>query len=305
MKPLLVIMGPTAVGKSEIAVKLARRLGGEIISADSRQVYRGLDVLTAKPSPELQRQARHHLIGVVEPAEEVNAFSFGELAAAAIDDCRRRGVLPILCGGSGLYIRAVTEGLFADGKADREARCRWERELARVGAEELHRRLARVDPETSVHVAAADGRRIVRALEVHEMSGETISAKRAAAHGPAREAHAVKYVLTRDRAELYRRIDERLKRMVEAGLLREIKEVSSVAANSLFLESLGCRALLSHSRGELGLDEALERTARETRNYAKRQLTWFRKERDATWINLSELAEEKAVERIVDGCGML
>ncbi len=299
---LLVIAGPTAVGKSEVAVEVAKRLDGEIINADSRQIYRGLDILTAKPSSALRRAVRHHLVGVVKPGDEVNAFDFGQRAEKAIGGCLRRKRAPILCGGSGLYIRAVTDGLFPGARSDPVIRRQFLREVT-MHPRQMHAALARVDPLAAAEISPNDLRRIARGLEVYAAGGGPISSKQAEGRQAPPRWTAFKFVLTRQRQELYQRCDRRVDAMLAQGLLAEVRSMAKRAPNHLMLESLGCRELLAHLRGEISLETALTRMKQATRNYAKRQLTWFRKERGARWIDLSEVKAKEAVEMIVSEFG--
>ncbi len=282
---LVVILGPTASGKTATAIRLAEAIGGEIVSADSMQVYRGLDIGTAKPTREERMRVPFHLLDVVDVDEDFTVVDFQRLAAESVEDIRSRGRVPILCGGTGFYIRAFLEGYAMDRlPSDAALRERLNREALESGVEALYARLAEVDPEAAARIGRNDRFRIVRALEVCEAGGRPFSSLQTKAPIPLR---SLKVGLCWSRSELYRRIDERAAAMLEAGWLQETRDLLSkgYAETAVAKRALGYRWLISHLNGEMTLDEALEMIRRDTRRYAKRQMTWFRKEPDVNWIS--------------------
>lgn len=300
-RKLLAVVGPTAVGKSEVGVRLAEALGGEIVSADSMQVYRGLDIGTGKVTLEERRGIPHHLLDVVEPAETFSAAQYEKLALAAITGIRARGRLPILVGGTGLYYRVVVrEYLFAGPGADPELRARLTGEARAEGSPALHRRLAGVDPVAASRLHPNDLRRIIRALEVYTLTGVPISAQQQASPEP--RFDLVSVALTAPRENLYQRIDRRVEQMLARGLLAEVRALVArgLASWLTAVQALGYKEFFPYLRGEEELPAAVARLKQETRRYAKRQLTWFRREPGLRWLDRESCADESAaVERIV------
>jgi tRNA dimethylallyltransferase len=282
---LLVIAGPTASGKTALALELAERRGGEIVSADSQQLYRYFDIGTAKPGEEELRRVPHHLVSVVEPSEQLNAGRYRELAEAAIADIRARGRLPIVAGGTGLYLKVLLHGVMPGPGASPEIRARIKREAAEQGREALHRRLAEVDPESAARILPRDLVRVERALEIYELTGAAASATRRA-HGFQEQRHRFRmYVLDPPRESLYSAIDARVQRMFERGLLEEVRSlVARGFRDAPPMRSLGYAQALAAVEGRLSVEAAIETAARQTRRYAKRQITWFRKETGAEFI---------------------
>jgi tRNA dimethylallyltransferase len=288
--PLVVLCGPTAAGKTALALDLAGRLPFEAISADSRQVFRGMDIGTAKPTLSERQRLPHHLLDVADPGESFSAADFVRLARPVVAALAAAGKRPLLVGGTGLYIRALTEGLLDAPAADpflREA-------LRKVEAEEgegtLHRRLCDRDPEAAARIHPRNLVRIIRALEVLELSGQRISEmQRAHAFGE-RPFRLLKIGVMPAREELMRRIDLRAERMLAEGLLEEVRGLlaQGYGAQSKAMRTIGYREMAQHLGGELSLDEALARIKTETRRYAKRQLTWFRADPSIIWVDSSE-----------------
>jgi tRNA dimethylallyltransferase len=308
---LVVVLGPTGVGKSRLAVELALRFDGEIINADSQQVYRGLDIGTAKPGPEERARVPHHLIDIVEPDEEFDAARYRELAARAAREIAARGRAAIVCGGTGLYIKALLRGLFRGPARDPALRESLAREAGERGIEVLYRRLREVDPEAARAIHPHDRQRIVRALEVFAKSGKRFSEWHREHAFRNREFEALKIGLDRERAELYRRIDQRCEAMVSAGLVEEVRGLvargHSLGAASL--RSVGYRHIGFYLTGKMTLDRALEAMKRDTRRLAKRQLTWFRADPEVRWFHpereregiFAAVAEFLSGERAVSG----
>nr|PZN44287.1 MAG: tRNA (adenosine(37)-N6)-dimethylallyltransferase MiaA [Bacillota bacterium] len=286
MRPrVLVIAGPTAVGKTETAILVARRLGGEIISADSMQVYRGFDIGTAKPTPAEQQGIPHHLIDIRDPWEEFSVVDFQNLADQLIREINARGRLPILVGGTGFYIRATLRSYtFAELETDGSVRAALYAEADRIGAPALHRRLAEVDPEAAARIHPNDKLRIVRALEVYTLTGQPIS--RLQQQAGDRYDHLL-VGLQMDREELYRRINQRVDRMLAAGWLEEVRRLLAAGGPPRRgpMANLGYRELVAYLRGLATWEETVDWIKRNTRRYAKRQLTWFRREPDIRWVD--------------------
>lgn len=297
---LLIIAGPTAVGKSAAAVALAKRLGGEVISADSMQVYRGMDIGSAKVTQEEMEGVPHHLIDVMDPHEDYNVVRFQQMAKAAAADILSRGKLPILCGGTGFYIQAFLYDIDFTKEPERETRelvlleqNLWKQAETEAGREALHRTLTEKDPEAAQAIPCANVKRVIRALVFCALHGKPISAHNR--EQEARKALACPYdarffVLTDARPALYQRINERVDRMMEAGLLEEVRSLrdSGVSRSSTAMQGIGYKELCAYLAGESSLEETVDRIKQHSRQYAKRQLTWFRRERQVIWIDRSK-----------------
>jgi tRNA dimethylallyltransferase len=279
------LVGPTASGKTSLAVAVARRLPVEAIACDSRTVYRGLDVGTAKPTADERAALPHHLLDVAEPWEDFSAARFAELADRAIADIAARGRLPLLVGGAGLYLRAVLEGVFAAPPKDPALRAALERHAAEVGPGEIHRELAAVDPATAARLPPNDVVRIVRALEVYRLTGRPISWHHERDRDRPPRYRAVVLALAPDRDELARRMRIRAEAMFDEGLVEEAVRLAADPRTRARLERLmGYREALLLAAGAIDRDEAIRRTALEQRRYAKRQLTWFRAVPEVRWL---------------------
>jgi tRNA dimethylallyltransferase len=301
MKPeIVLVVGPTAVGKSKIALELAQEIGGEIINADSQQVYRYMDIGTEKPSKAEQEMVRHHIIDVVNPDQEFNAAIFCRLAAASITDIESRGSNAIVCGGTGLYIKALTRGLFVGPAQDARIRASLKEELETHGLNFLYNRLVNVDPAATSRIHPNDQQRIMRALEVYELTGKPMSEWQEA-HGFGDQPYDTLTIgLDRERTELYERINHRCDKMIKAGLLDEVTGLveKGYGLDLRPLKSVGYRHMGLVLKGEMSLDEALELMKRDTRRLAKRQLTWFRGVNEIHWYHPNDKAEIiAAVER--------
>ncbi|UPT61781.1 MAG: tRNA (adenosine(37)-N6)-dimethylallyltransferase MiaA [Hyphomonadaceae bacterium JAD_PAG50586_4] len=277
MKPALVIMGPTASGKSALALALAGRIGGEIVNADSMQVYADFRVLTARPTREEEAQAPHHLYGHVDAARLYSTGRWLQDALAAIADIRARGRTPILVGGTGLYFKALTQGLADIPAADEETRAALRERVVFEGAPALHAELAARDPVTAARLESNDAPRILRALEVLETTGESISALQANTKPALARGEWIGLALTPDREALYAAINLRFDKMLAQGALDEVRAFVARALDPALpaMKAHGAPALMAHLRGELTLAEAAEIGKRDTRRYAKRQFTWI------------------------------
>ena len=284
--PLVAIVGPTASGKSALALRLARERGGEIVSCDSLQVYRGLDVGSAKATPEERAAVPHHLVDVADPGGAFSAADYARLAREALGGIRSRGKLPIVAGGTGLYLRALLQGLFAGPSRDDALRARLEAAADRFGDARVHRLLARVDPEAAARIRPRDRVRVVRALEVYRATGRPISEGHRGETEPLRGYSVLVVGLDPGRDELRRAITERTRRMVEAGLVEEVRGLlaGGLDPGARPLQAIGYRQALAVARGELGVEEAEQAIVASTLRFAKRQRTWFRHQAEARWF---------------------
>ena len=284
---LLVVLGPTAVGKSRVAVDLALRFGGEIISGDSIQVYRGFDIGTDKPGLDARRGVPHHLIDIVEPEVQFTAADFVREALAAARGIASRGRLPIVAGGTGLYIKALVDGLFPGPGRDPEVREALEAEARDAGLDILFRRLESVDPEYARKIRGRDRVRIIRALEVYMTTGRPISQHFQDTRSPVMGRTVLRLGLRLEREALCRRIEDRVERMFARGLIDEVRGLleKGVPESAPPFRALGYNHVLRHLRGEIGRDEAVALTKTDTRQYAKRQMTWFRKMAGVVWFS--------------------
>ncbi len=294
--PLVILTGPTAVGKSKLAVELARQIGGEIISADSMQVYRGMDIGSAKITPEEMQGIPHHLIDELDPWEPFHVVRFQELAGKYIREIVSRRRIPILTGGTGFYIQAVLYGIdFTENGSDPSFREFLERTAEEQGPQVLHDMLREVDPESAAAIHVNNVKRVIRALEFYHETGEKISqhnAQERQKESPYRFAY---FVLNEERSVLYDRIGRRVDAMMEQGLLEEVRTLQQKGCTPgmVSMQGLGYKELLSYLEGNCSLEEAVRLIKRNTRHYAKRQLTWFRREREVIWVNKNQFGGDK------------
>ena len=284
---LVIILGPTAVGKSDVALDIAAELYGEIVNADSQQVYRYLDIGTGKPSVEDRARVPHHLIDLVNPDEEFNAALFRQLAMTGIGDIHQRERNAIVCGGTGFYLKALTQGLFVGPGQDSRIREKLERDIGENGLAVVYNRLVKIDPSVTSTIHPNDRQRIIRALEVFELTGKPLSEwqkEHAFGDDP---YEIVKIGLNRDRAELYDRINRRCERMIQNRLFEEVRGLISKGYGLELkpLRSVGYRQMGAVLNGVLSLEDALEEMKQETRHLAKRQLTWFRSDTEIRWFH--------------------
>ncbi len=289
-KNLLVILGPTCVGKSTTAIKIAGIFDGEIINCDSRQVYKGFDIGTDKMSLDQRGNIPHHLLDIISSSTPFNAADFSKLALEAIENIRKKNKIPIITGGTGLYLKALLDGLFPEGKSDPNIRNRLEAEAETNGLKSLSDRLKTVDPLYAEKIGTNDKFRIIRALEVFEATNISLTEQFAQTHSLVADFHILKIGLKIDRQILYTKIEKRVDEMFKRGLVNEVKKLldSGVKAESHPFRALGYKHVLKHLRRELTLGEATILTKRDTRHYAKRQMTWFRKMEGIEWFNPEE-----------------
>jgi tRNA dimethylallyltransferase len=283
---LVAIVGPTASGKSALGVSLAERLGGEVLACDSTQVYRGFDIGTAKPTADERRGVPHHLIDVVDPSEVFHAGEYRLRALRVLEDLTRRGKVPILTVGTGLYLWALLEGLCAAPARSEELRERLRQRATGRGAGYLRRILERLDPEAAGRIGERDEPKMIRAIEVRLLSGRPISALHREGRKPLEGYRALKIGLMPPRAALYERIHRRVEAMVAAGWIEEVRKLvdSGVPATAKPFQFIGYREWREFIEGKIGKEEALERIRQATRRYAKRQITWFRREVGVLWL---------------------
>ncbi|MFY9140128.1 MAG: tRNA (adenosine(37)-N6)-dimethylallyltransferase MiaA [Thermacetogeniaceae bacterium] len=302
--PLVVITGPTAVGKSEIAVELALKFNGEIISADSVQLYKYFNIGAAKLTKEEQKGIPHHLFDILEPDQPFSVAEYQKLARKKIQEINERGKLPFLVGGTGLYIQSVIDPYeFPETTGHEEIRKKLRKIWSQGGKEELYQRLQKIDPDAAKRIHPNDFRRISRALEVYYLTGKTISSyirKRK------KSLYNLAMIgLTRQRSELYQRIEARVDKMFADGLIEEVKSILEMGYDPKIkpLQSLGYKQVVEYLMGECDQAEAIASTKKATRNYAKRQLTWFRRDDRIRWFSLSEERTEQLLKRIaIDIC---
>lgn len=294
--PLVILTGPTAVGKTELSVELAKQIGGEIISADSMQVYRGMDIGSAKVMPEEMQGIPHYLIDEFDPSEEFHVVKFQEYAKKYIQEICAKGKIPILVGGTGFYIQAVLYDIdFTENGEDHSYREMLQEIADTKGAEALHEMLRAVDPASADAIHANNVKRVIRALEFYHETGQKISEHNEEERQKESPYNFVYFVLNDDRERIYQRIDLRVDKMLESGLVDEVKtlQAQGCTRDMVSMQGLGYKEILDYLSGALPYEEAVRILKRDTRHFAKRQLTWFRRERDVTWVNKNELGYDK------------
>lgn len=304
--PVIVLAGPTAVGKTSLSLRLAKALDAEIISADSMQVYRGMNIGTAKIPAEERAGIPHHLIDVADPSEDFSIARYVRLGREVIRDLDTRGKVPLVVGGTGFYIQALLKDLdFSEEKKEGTLREEYRLLAETEGTKALHDRLAAVDPVSAEAIHPNNIKRVIRALEYFEESGQPISALNEAQTGQESPYRILYLVLNLPRQELYCRIDRRVDQMMEEGLLEETKQLlqAGIPAQATALQSIGYKELAEYLRGTCSLDEAVNQIKLHSRHYAKRQITWFKREPDAVWIEKSDYAaEEELLMALLERC---
>lgn len=295
-KPLIVLTGPTAAGKTELSIALAKKLNGAIISADSMQVYKYMNIGSAKIRPEEMQGVHHYLVDVLDPREEFHVARFQQMAKEAMDEIYRNGQLPIVVGGTGFYIQALLKDIDFD-ESSGELPCRKELEEAarREGGAVLYERLKQVDPESAEAIHPNNVKRVIRALEFYQETGQPISLHNKEQKEKQPPYTYAYFVLNDDRARLYERIDRRVDRMVEQGLVEEVRWLKEHGYDRslVSMQGLGYKELFPYLDGTCSLEEAVEIIKRDTRHFAKRQITWFKREPDVIWLNQQEFGYDK------------
>ena len=299
--PLLILTGPTSVGKSALSIALAKAVDGEIISADSMQVYRYMDIGSAKITGEQMQGVSHHMIDILDPSESFNINLFQKRAKEYIREIYDRGHIPILVGGTGFYIQSVLYDIdFTEESEPQTYRSELERLAEQKGPEYLHEMLASLDPESAQIIHPNNVKRVIRALEYYQSTGDKISDHNRSEREKKAAYNACYFVLNDDRAKIYERIDRRVDQMMGQGLVEEVKHLQSMGMtrDMVSMQGLGYKEILAYLEGELSLERAVYLIKRDTRHFAKRQLTWFRRERDVIWVNKQEFDYQE--DRILD-----
>lgn len=298
--PLIILTGPTAVGKTELSVRLAQEIGGEIISADSIQVYKYMDIGSAKVTAREMQGIRHYLVDELDPAEEFNIYLFKEKAKAYAEKIREAGKVPIIAGGTGFYIQSLLYDIdFTEEENDMGYRRELERLAAEKGAEYLHRMLAETDPESAAAIHVNNQKRVIRALEYYKQTGEKISSHNEQQREKTSPYLFQYFVLTMERSLLYERIEKRVDIMMEQGLVDEVRKLKDMGYGRelVSMQGIGYKEIYAFLLGEISLEEAVFQIKRDTRHFAKRQLTWFRREKNVEWVNYEDFDMDK--ERIL------
>lgn len=297
IKPLVAIVGPTAVGKTDISIEVAKVLGCEIISADSMLVYRGMDIGTAKPTVEEMQGIPHHMIDVVNPDQEYSVATYQKCAEQLVEEIILRGKLPLLVGGTGLYVKSVIDHYdFGDSSKNELLRNELVEEAKKVGPERMHYRLQQVDPESAGRLHPNDLRRVIRALEVFYQTGKSISNLQYSNSIKKPKYHLQMFGLTMDRQLLYQRIELRVEKMMQAGLVEEVAELRKLYGSmGTAMQGLGYKEIVSYLEGKFTLLETIELIKKNTRRFAKRQLTWFKADKRIQWIELDKYPDRQNV----------
>lgn len=293
---MFVLAGPTAVGKTRLSIELAKAVGGEIISADSMQVYRHMDIGSAKIMPDQMQGIPHHMIDILEPWEPFNVVIFKEKCEQCLRDIYNRGHIPIVAGGTGFYIQALLRDIdFTENEEDTEYRAHLEKLAADQGAERLHEMLRTVDPDAADAIHTNNIRRTIRALEYFHLTGERISSHNEAERLKTSAYNSCYFVLNDERERLYAGIDRRVDEMLSQGLVEEVKRLRNMGCRRemVSMQGLGYKEILAWLDGDTTYEQAVEIIKRDTRRFAKRQLTWFRREKDCLWINKNEFAYDE------------
>lgn len=287
-KPMIILTGPTAVGKSALSVELAKKINGAVISADSMQVYRHMDIGSAKIMPEEMQGITHYMIDELEPDEEFHVVRFTTMAKEYLKEIYAAGKIPIIAGGTGFYIQALLYDIdFTEQQCDEAYRRQLEEQAKEHGAGYLHEMLRKVDPASAEAIHANNVKRVIRALEFYHLSGQKISEHNETERQKQSPYNFAYFVLNDERAKLYERIDKRVDAMIEAGLVNEVQKLKDMGCSRemVSMQGLGYKEILAYLDGEYTLEEAVYIIKRETRHFAKRQLTWFKRERDVIWLD--------------------
>ncbi len=304
-KPLIILTGPTAVGKTNASIGLAKQLGCEIISADSMQVYKYMDIGSAKIMPDEMQGIFHYLVDELSPGDEFSVVRFQQMAKAAMEKIYANGRIPLVVGGTGFYIQALLYDIdFEDTCEDTDYRVQLEKQANELGSKWLLEEVRKVDPASAEAIHANNTKRLIRALEYFKLTGRPISEHNEKQRQKASPYNFCYFVLNRDRAELYRRIDLRVDQMMEHGLLKEVESLKAMGYDRSFvsMQGLGYKEIFAYLDGECTLEEAVNQIKQSTRHFAKRQLTWFRRERDVTWLDIDNLTNEEVLKQLTAQC---
>ncbi len=297
---VIFLVGPTGIGKTSLSIRLAKKLNAEVISSDSMQVYKGMRILSQAPTQSQRGRVKHHLIGALNPSKEYSASDFRIKASWLIRDIIKRGKTPIVVGGSGLYVKALVDGLFPSPGRDPGFRKRMQDYRTRYGPKRLYLKLRRKDPEAAEKIHPNDTRRVIRALEVYHTTGKKMSELKKKTQGLREEFKIEMFGLTGPRAELYEKIDSRIDWMFEEGLVDEIKKLSRLRLGKTARAAIGLKEVLQYLRGVLTLDSAKELLKKNTRHFAKRQFAWFKPDKRINWFDVSKLNDEEIVKEICE-----
>ena len=296
---IIFIVGPTAIGKTGLAIKLAGRIRGEIVSADSMQAYKGMRILSQAPAAAQRKMIRHHLVGHVSADKEYSVAIFINEASRAITSILKRGHVPIVVGGSGLYVKGLVEGLFPAPVAVPEFRKRLQKYAAKNGSPKLHSKLADIDPGSASTIHPNDSRRVIRALEIYEYTGRTMTELKASTRG-LKDTYDIRlFGLTAPREEIYSRIDERCDKMLTDGIVREVSVLKKKKLSKTASGVLGLKEISGYLKDEYDLEEAIKMLKMNTRRFAKRQLTWFRPDRRIMWFDVSRVSQGEIVKKMI------
>jgi len=300
-EPLLIITGPTAVGKTALSIEIAKRLNGEIISADSMQVYKYMNIGTAKIKKDEMQGVVHHLIDVYEPTVDYNVYQFKEDVTKCMKDIRERGKLPILVGGTGFYIQAILYDIdFTENETKSSLRCELEKMAEEKGAHEMHELLWSVDKEAANQIHENNVKRVIRAIEFNRLTGQKISEHNMEQREKSSPYNFLYFVLNRSRQDLYKDIDRRVDCMMEQGLLEEVQELCKMglSKDNVSMQGIGYKEVLQYLEGEITFEEAVRIIKRDTRHFAKRQITWFKREKEVLWLDKDEERTESIADLI-------
>uniref|UniRef100_UPI004056567C tRNA (adenosine(37)-N6)-dimethylallyltransferase MiaA n=1 Tax=Acetatifactor sp. TaxID=1872090 RepID=UPI004056567C len=308
-KPMIVLTGPTAVGKTKLSIALAKAVNGEIISADSMQVYKYMDIGSAKITSEEMQGVPHHLIDILEPWDEFNVVVFKQKCEECLTGIYERGHIPIVTGGTGFYIQALLRDIdFTENEENTEYREVLEKLATEQGAEVLHEMLRKVDPASAEAIHANNIKRVIRALEYFELTGEPISAHNEQEKQKESAYSSCYFVLNDDREKLYKRIEQRIDEMLECGLIEEVQKLRNMGCHRkmVSMQGLGYKEILAYLEGDMSLEEAVYILKRDTRHFAKRQLTWFRREKEVIWVDKDMFGydDKKILEFMLEKCKM-
>jgi tRNA dimethylallyltransferase len=299
MSRLIFIIGPTAIGKSALAVKLAKRLGAEIISCDSMQVYKGMRILSQAPTSAEKRSIRHHLVGALSPSKEYSVSLFIDKAARIIRSILKKKKFSIIVGGSGLYVKALIDGLFPSPPADMNFRKKMERYAFSYGVKKLYKKLVKLDREAADTIHPNDLRRIVRALEIHHTTGKTMTQMKAETKGLKDIYDISIFALTAPREEIYRRIERRVDKMFDGGIVGEVKRLKNKKLSKTAGSAIGLREVRAYLTGECDIEAAKDTLKKNTRRFAKRQLTWLRANKRIKWFDVTRIKEADIINSII------